>query len=315
MDEDILWFVGGLTALFFVWILIGGPQSRLPREGVFIYPLTEVRGGAGYGQAFLTPGSSSKEKLELPPPIIDVRKIEESISNFAEKLKEVEFIHKTPLSSRTLIIDGFSGAKAETPETEYIRVVANSKNKFANPLTGLVLESPVTGNSAIIPSGSTLPLTGIVPKNENITLRPGERAIISSGKSPIGTSFALNKCSGYLGQFQKYTPELKRECPRPEDDVKNYVISDSVCKNFLENLPRCEIYRGNTPSNLSLECKQFISEKINYNSCVSLHKNDTDFYSGEWRIFLGKMVELWKQKQEIIELNDADGNALDAVTY
>ena len=41
-------------------------------------------------------------------------------------------------------------------------------------------------------------------------------------------------------------------------------------------------------------CIESISRILSYNSCIDLHKNDDDFYNGEWRVYFGRDKELWK---------------------
>jgi hypothetical protein len=115
--------------------------------------------------------------------------------------------------------------------------------------------------------------------NEDIYLVPGGRALISSGTSPIGASFQVNMCSGYLNEVGTFTPVLRNECPDGSD------------------------------------CHANAAKNHTYNACVDAHQNDPGFYSHEWRIFLGKKTELWRNSREVIELVDQEGDIVDAITY
>jgi hypothetical protein len=46
-----------------------------------------------------------------------------------------------------------------------------------------------------------------------------------------------------------------------------------------------------------------------------LHKNDEDFYDDEWRIYLGRGEELWKNRRETIILKDQAGKIIKEVSY
>jgi hypothetical protein len=63
------------------------------------------------------------------------------------------------------------------------------------------------------------------------------------------------------------------------------------------------------------ECHSFIKEKVNYNGCVASHKNDSGFFKSEWRVYLGKNDELWKNKREMIILYDQQGKVIDQLSY
>ena len=89
---------------------------------------------------------------------------------------------------------------------------------------------------------------------------------------------------------------------------------DDDCWNYIERLPRCEIPL-NLPLDMQSECRTYLTSKVNYNACLDAHKNDGDFYKQEWRVFLGREQELWKNKREIIELLDSEGKLVDVYTY
>jgi hypothetical protein len=69
------------------------------------------------------------------------------------------------------------------------------------------------------------------------------------------------------------------------------------------------------PIYLSQGCQDAIVTKLNYNSCVDMHRNDPGFYRLEWRIFLKREEELWKSKREIIKLLDETGKVVDYISY
>jgi hypothetical protein len=315
-DGGILsWFIWIILGLGIAWFATGGPNRQSSREGVFIKPLAPIDTGETYGGKYINPSDKkSKTTLILPDSVINIETIEEKISDFTDKAKELDILHKFPISSRLLIIDGFVGAKIKDSQKEYVRILSNSDLK-QTLITGMTLMSSITKNSVTIPSAVKLPILGTISKSEPVYISPRYRAIINTGRSPIGDSFQVNICSGYLGQFQTYSPELRKECPEPVDEMKKYGINDSACRDFVKDIPKCSIYTSPVPENLTNECKKFVTEKLTYNACVAVHKTETDFYREEWRLFLGKTVELWKEKQEIIKLLDTKGNLLDAITY
>ena len=316
MDDTAKWLIWAFVGLGVAWFLTGGPEREIARQGVFLRPLAPIDSGQAYGGGYINSlYNNGKTELRLPKNAINLDTIEEDISAFAEKIKEAELIHKSPLSLRPLVIDGFSGAQLSDPQKEYLRIVASTKNTGSFTLTGIKIKSTVTNKEIVIPQGVSLPILGSASKNEKISLVPGERAFVSTGRSPIGESFKVNICSGYLGQFQTYTPELRQECPEPLDELKASGIDEEACTDFVKKIPRCSIYTKNIPSTLSKECSTFVQTTLNYNGCVASHKNDTSFFRNEWRLFLSNATELWKEKREIIKILDSKNTVLDAITY
>lgn len=316
MDDSAKWLIWAFVGLGVAWFLTGGPEREIARQGFFIKPLAPIDSGQGYGGSYINSLDKEREtELKFPKNAINLDTIEEDLSSFAEKIKEVELIHKSPLSLRPLIIDGFSGAQATDPQKEYLRIVASTKNTGPFMLSGVRIKSTITNKEVVVPQAVGLPILGSASKNEKISLVPGERALIHTGRSPIGESFRVNICSGYLGQFQNYTPELRQECPEPIKELKASGVDEESCTDFVKKIPQCTIYTKNIPTDLSKECTTFIKNTLNYNGCVASHKNDTNFFRNEWRVFLSNANELWKEKREIIKIIDSKNTVLDAITY
>ena len=111
---------------------------------------------------------------------------------------------------------------------------------------------------------------------------------IYNAKSPVNKNFRLNKCTGYLENFYDFNPPLPMNCPyinRSEisylyGECQSYIFSLSSCKmpetSFYNSLPGSE--RGN-------DCRAYLNT-INFGNCYSKYRNDKDFLSSEWRIWI-----------------------------
>jgi hypothetical protein len=178
--------------------------------------------------------------------------------------------------------------------------------------------SEATGIFATIPNGTAVPTSGIVNQAQHIVLTPGERAMVISGRSPIGTSFRENKCIGYLSAFQRFSPSLPQNCPMPSDELVSfygaYYIRDPDCIDYVNKLSRCQIDLS-PPSALSNACKNFVVKYLNYNGCVAAHQNDSDFGGNTWHIYLGRTSSMWRTKHEVVKLLDDRGKTVDAFSY
>jgi len=170
---------------------------------------------------------------------------------------------------------------------------------------------------------------------EPIVLRPGEMLIVTTGYPPAGivrtSGFKTNKCMGYLeDEFDTFfSPQMIRLCP----SARSYSFtmrSDRDCYNFLNNMSQChapefkdvreqdgsfEIGAPDRVLGLSNECKLFIRQNLNYNSCILNHSADADFYQREWRVFLNQPFELWENEREQITLYDNLGRTVDQIKY
>jgi len=198
------------------------------------------------------------------------------------------------VSTSLISTDGYLSIEINAPET-----VGITHWKLKND----------SGQKVFLGKTSILPHFGKVNETTPTKITGAFTLIIQNGQSPIGVSFAVNKCSSYLSQFQEYTPPISTEnCPM------DLFPPDTACKAFVSGIPTCQTFRKTLPGNLSAACRDYINTHMNYNGCVADHKNDADFYTGEWRIFLGQDGELFKKGETIILL-DAVGDVIAEVEY
>jgi len=330
LDKDVMILVGFFGGIILLWVLSGGLHSETARSGVFIKAPAPVDSGATYGGKYLTEQDIEKEKITIPKTFdfsflknwaTGVKKIISSTSETStqDTNEQVTIPHTiTGPLTKDLAIDGIVGARESNPSSEYIRIVPNPTPSRLGPwnVSGLTVKSETTGKQETIPDASLLPVLGEVPELVKVAIGRNEAVVLNTGDSPIGISFKVNKCSGYLEQFQSYTPSLRQECPSATDEVNNAGLGeDQGCSDFAKLVPKCNAVIDPLPSKMIPECKSLITKTLTYNGCVAKHKDDPDFYGDEWRIFLGRDTEMWKNRNEIIKLIDRNGEIIDAVTY
>lgn len=171
----------------------------------------------------------------------------------------------------------FELLKEESSKKEgFIVLKAKPENSAAIIISGWSLH--IGEEEKNIPLGSSLPYFGEINQLSAIQLLPDDKAIISFLPSPLGVAFKENKCSGYLGEFLNFTPTLPNNCPPPQAES-----NELGCRTFIERLPLCQNKLESAPS---AECKRFVSDNIGYNACITKHKNDGDFFSKTWRIYI-----------------------------
>ena len=208
--------------------------------------------------------------------------------------------------------------RSTDPTQEYV-TLRNSYNAKENiSITGWMLRSTSSGVSTTIPKATYLFFAGIANSEDNIILTNNETLYLVTGISPNGASFKVNKCSGYLDQFQTFVPYLNNNCPLPRyEDLSSIpkTTANNRCFDYIDSMSSCRIQTETPTQYLGAECNNFISKKVNYPACVDAHKNDKDFYGNEWRVYLKRGASLWKDRRETIVLYDNDGKIVDSLTY
>ncbi|MFH1979148.1 MAG: hypothetical protein ABII97_02095 [Patescibacteria group bacterium] len=208
----------------------------------------------------------------------------------------------------------YSGqAKEREAQKEYVEVRLSSSAKTPVNMGGWVIEG--TSKFALkMPKAVALFFTNKINPEKEIILSPGDKAYIISGRSPIGSSFHLNKCMGHFTNFQTFYPTIRKECPYPKDE--NWPASLSFdCIDFIETLPRCEA-NFTIPGSLGgNDCINAINNTLGYNNCVELHKSDADFYKKVWYVYLDRSDDLWNDRHDTIVLKNKEGKAMASVTY
>ncbi|MBU1557499.1 hypothetical protein KKC45_00895 [Patescibacteria group bacterium] len=301
------WFILIFAGLWFIWFFTGGPERQSSQAGTYIKPPSEP----------LT-GSWNFYNKELPFTIVRTSSEKSASEEIREDLEKAQEKAGVSVYNDKIILKN-GDARDTNFDREYLVLEASDKNTDKINITGWTLTSVITGNKITIGKASYLPYTSKVNYQENIFLSPGDKVYMVTGRSPIGTSFRTNICTGYFEQFQNFTPYLKKECPEPEDE-DDFVISgpnrlNDDCIDYVERIPKCELVTKSLPLDMQYECGVYITSEINYNSCVKKHKNESDFYKSEWRIFLDREYTLWKDKRETIKLLDANENLVDTITY
>ncbi|MEK7066727.1 MAG: hypothetical protein AAB965_04135, partial [Patescibacteria group bacterium] len=185
---------------------------------------------------------------------------------------------------------------ATHPNQEYITLQTRSGNKDSINITGWSLTNGkdrklflITGNDkqvrgvsdkVTIPKATLIFIPNGANPQEDIILKSGERAIITTGKVANGipfeikTNFKENICTGYIEKLDYYdfTPSLNVSCPDPESE-EGFMSLDDTCYKFVRQMSTCHtpefkdiIYKNKEPltgyvdniGNLSQQCKNFL---------------------------------------------------------
>ncbi len=209
------------------------------------------------------------------------------------------------------------------PSSEFISLYTNLEAGEKVNVTGWRLESERSGNSVKIGQASVLPYPNT--KNyEDVVLKQGDIVYLVKGFSPVGISFRTNKCSGFFAEDRAFYPSLQRACPSPSKEslprFSNNLDQDDECRTLIERIPACttpatSINFTKLSDTLPQSCKDYLKTKINYNTCLATHFNDSDFALREWYVYLNIFGPLWRDKYEKITLYDNSGLVVSSFSY
>ena len=311
-NKDYLIFV-----FIFLALIVIGVSSRL-------FPETagDETSGIVYEetQKVKAPAKKTLVKTVTPQKQLTQEEINKKLSLINEKVQEIKGkLEESPYKGK-VYISRLSIDRTEDPEKEYLTLTSNSKENIN--ITGWKVENANTGANYIIGKGAETYYTGASSYNDPIILKRGEKAVIKTGYAPFGPSFKINKCSGYLTQFATFTPQLALQCPA----IKNMNIpvpftpENYNCYDYIKNAPICRTVTADKKTlkkkGLTDACIDFFQNGFNYNYCVRDHKNDSDFYKGEWRVFarsgapLWRKIVTWKTTYQTIRLLDLNGKVV-----
>ena len=317
MQHDAWFFVGVFVFIFLVWIATGGPIHPIAFTGPRLAQPQELGGGTYLSLPRAPFGIGGSSNVSLPGSSNGQGS---SGSNTVVPTLSGGTLFGSPSPYRGAVRMNHyvSGAGSADPKNEYIEIYVARDAGVPVNLSGWTISSDATGNATIIPKGTEVPTSGTVNAVQDIVLTPGERALVISGQSPIGASFKENKCIGYFSTFQSFSPPLPQNCPTPSDELASGYgtgyIRDAACIDYVNKLSRCQVALT-PPPGASSACQSFLVKYLNYNGCVDAHRSDADFEGDTWRLYLGRMIAMWRTKNEVVKLLDNNGKTVDAFSY
>lgn len=337
--KELIWLIVIVVGIFFIWIVSGGPKSMTKNSPVIQPVAGQQSSTTGGWFSFLFPkfgsannsytvGATSSSGGRLSGNTVrgNVIKSGAADNSTISVDKQTKTLYGADQPPGPIInvpdkiqITSVSRSSDSTgkSDSEYVVLSAPSTNQKPILLTGMLLKSRMTGNQVDIRNGVKVYYANSINSDEPINLNPGETAYIITGRSPVGYSFKINKCIGYLNNnYQKFIIGLPGGCPRVTDyplPARPNAFNDS-CLDFLSTIKSCQTV-SKYPDNLQPTCRTFVAERANYSRCVTDFGNDANFLGKEWRIYLGRDYASWKTRREIVDLIDQKGNVISTYTY
>ena len=325
--KDLKWLGMILLVIGIIWFVSGGPSRLISHQGPYLEPPTPNSPAFGYSanrvinaqDTNTEPSSSNSNSSQQTSGSSNSNQTSGgSQSNYSNLFSNTNTTTKIPTAPQyNFKFSGYDNTYTHIPAQEYVTISLDQNATTRKLLTGYRLESGITGVGATIGDGVYLPYLNQVNQKQPIYISPKDTVYIISGRSPVGFSFKLNKCTGYFEQFQDFSPSLPLDCPYPKDETfppppNNF---NDVCIDFIDRLPRCQIYNKTFTPDITHECQVFVDNSSGYGNCVRLHQQDSDFYSSTWRVYLERSQTAWKSRHEIIQLLDRDGKVISQYSY
>jgi len=300
---DLILFIVFIVLLGIVWVFTGGPDRSISHSGPFLNsPLGE--NGLFSIPSVNTSGDGSSESF--------ISQVNSGIANLQAGEEKSPYAENVSLSIST--------ANSQTPSEEYLTIKTSRTLSGTLTISDWRLESTVSNTSVILGTAAQVPYSGQVNSQAPVAVGANTVVYVVSGRSPIGTSFRINSCTGYFAQYQNFEPRLPIECPFPSLELSaarqkysNFFPSPE-CSTYVGSIGQCTFAGTAVPNNLEPNCRAIVLNDLSYNGCVAAHHNDADFYKNEWRFYLNRDQELWKQKDRIRLLDEA-GKVIDVVSY
>lgn len=281
--------------------------------GVVLYSAFTTGGGIHWKNFFVVPGISSSPRQAPPPSTVTSQPVQISTPTAP-----------TPPS-------GFT-AKQLSPLYGNVRIISFMRQWYGG-VSELDLQSDgslsqkvdvtgwrIAGNNGnfIIPQAIAIYTSYGISEVRDVVVGAGEYVRIMSGLSPIGQNLRLNECTGYLNNVYSFTPALPNDCPG--FDRSESAMFSGRCQSFVQSLYGCRQPTAselNTFTNYGDELCHAYLEKINYSGCYAKHSGDSNFFSRDWRIWVGGIASFpfTASEHDRFLLFDRGGLLVDEYTY
>ncbi len=294
--------------------LLSVVAPKLRQAGYIVGP----PGSDALTTATTTPGATSSQ---TKPPLIRVRPV---VPPPVSPMPEPTPVPEAPLGFTTaqlspyyqkVRIAGVQPPPSFFDDTSQFAIVADGANASAIVVTGWRLR----GNSGevTVPKG----LADYTPTGSNvegnIALEPGSSLDVrSQRKNEFGRNFRLNRCTGFLNNVYVFNPGIPNDCPMLYRSEEIQTLSGK-CQSLIYSLGSCEIPTGERwevyGAESDADCHAFVN-RFSYGECYRRFRWGPDFFSREWRAWLGARIPFDSQHDRILLL-DQRGLLVDSYTY
>jgi hypothetical protein len=147
----------------------------------------------------------------------------------------------------------------------------------------------------------------------DIVIKQNQNVYIYSSSGPF--NLRINKCIGYIGNSNKFTPSLPQNCPYIDQSAISKMGFTGACENYIYSLGTCQVPNLNNAqiANTDYACRDYVENHFNYRACVEAHATDADFLSNQWWIWMGSSP--LDQYHDTVNLFDTKGLLVTQYSY
>lgn len=275
-----------LLILLIIGIFVGAP-----------YVAQIIKSGA-FGLSFSLPFSLPKITTQFRSDYFKIQP--QTSAPSVQKLPKIgESIYKDKINIGSVY---FSGGGQISLKSSYF------SSETVN-ITGWKIKSAKKGETII---GKAINIPQVDSAASDILLYGGESVDIIIGPSSLATNFRVNNCFGWLRDIYNFGYSLDY-CPG-QFKLEELRDLDSSCQDLILRSSSCRTLNDDVLNNQTSQCRAWALKNMNYNSCVSNHKNDSNFYKG-WKIYTGNRTPIFDPLHDRIELLDQNGLLIDSYDY
>lgn len=225
-------------------------------------------------------------------------------------------VNVSPYFGRIKVTNVSVRGASDRPHYEKLSLYNQSSDRPVD-VTGWRVAIRRSNFSFVVPAAANVLDTRSSVENDRVVLARGHTLDVYFGKrSPVGVNFQENACSAFFrDSFESYDALSSfGSCPPP--DPSSYSGFSAACRSFVRGLnacgaPQLGLYQfANEPS-----CRDFIIRNFNYAACVSRARSRANFYSGRWRVYLGRSEGVMDDLDDTISLYDNAGLLVDRYEY
>jgi len=210
---------------------------------------------------------------------------------------------------------------------ETIKETSTQETTDISPYYGKVKLSTIRAKTSYRPSlitlsvrvysGEKINMTGwkIKARKGEIIIKENTKIYLINDSNPLGRNknFCLNKCFGYIKNYNSFYPSFYAYCPKPKlEDVSHL---NPYCQEYILRLSSCEIpnYSNNIKIATDSKCVSFLNNTFNYSSCFKQYSQDEDFLKNYWYVYVG--TDIVEPLHDTIYLLDPNGLLVDKYMY
>jgi hypothetical protein len=317
-----------LLILGIMWVIGGGPRRAYEEVTSFRILPFSTDTAVGFRLPWQTdvlfapitlPGMFEPGRQDLSDAEQELMELEAEYQRLSREANTSRgFGTPSPYSGTVSLVRDISGVRGTEPNDEYVQISVDYRASTAVDISGWSLESALSGSKAYLPPIASAFVMGATNMTGPALIQPGGLAIVTTAASPVGASFRENLCSGYLDQFQSFSPQLGNECPSPSSVLplteENLWRYGDACFDVIATLYACR-FPQDIPDSVNPACRAFLTDALSYNGCVNRNRSTPGFEQNRWRLYLNGQSEIWRNSHDAIRLLDAQGKTVDVFVY